>query len=91
MRRVAKTVVFGIVYGISPFGLSQNLGVPQAEAKKYIETFFERFAAVRALMDRKLQKGRRKGTPPRSSAAAGRFPNCRAAIRCSVGSASAWR
>ncbi|MGE3979636.1 MAG: DNA polymerase I, partial [Nitrospira sp.] len=35
MRRAAKTVVFGIVYGISPFGLSQNLGVPQPEAKKY--------------------------------------------------------
>ncbi|MBS0184258.1 MAG: DNA polymerase I [Nitrospira sp.] len=61
MRRAAKTVVFGIVYGISPFGLSQNLGVPQAEAKKYIDTFFERFAAVRALMDRNIAEGREKG------------------------------
>jgi DNA polymerase-1 len=61
MRRTAKTVVFGIVYGISPFGLSQNLGVPQSEAKKYIETFFERFAAVRALMDRNIAEGREKG------------------------------
>lgn len=61
MRRAAKTVVFGIVYGISPFGLSQNLGVPQAEAKKYIETFFERFPAVRALMDRNITEGREKG------------------------------
>jgi DNA polymerase-1 len=61
MRRAAKTVVFGIVYGISPFGLSQNIGVPQAEAKKYIETFFERFAAVRALMDRNIAEGREKG------------------------------
>jgi len=61
MRRTAKTVVFGIVYGISPFGLSQNLGVPQPEAKKYIETFFERFAAVRALMDRNIAEGREKG------------------------------
>jgi DNA polymerase-1 len=61
MRRAAKTVVFGIVYGISPFGLSQNLGVPQAEAKKYIETFFERFPAVRALMDRNIAEGREKG------------------------------
>ena len=60
MRRVAKTVVFGIVYGISPFGLS-NIGVPQAEAKKYIETFFERFAAVRALMDRNIAEGKKKG------------------------------
>ncbi len=61
MRRVAKTVVFGIVYGISPFGLSQNIGVSQAEAKKYIETFFEKFAAVRALMDRNIAEGKQKG------------------------------
>jgi DNA polymerase I len=61
MRRAAKTVVFGIVYGISPFGLSQNIGVPQAEAKKYIETFFERFPAVRALMDRNIAEGKEKG------------------------------
>lgn len=61
MRRAAKTVVFGIVYGISPFGLSQNIGVPQAEAKKYIETFFEKFSAVRALMDRNIAEGKDKG------------------------------
>jgi DNA polymerase I len=61
MRRVAKTVVFGIVYGISPFGLASNIGVSQAEAKKYIETFFEKFSAVRALMDRNIEEGRRKG------------------------------
>ncbi|HET9605576.1 MAG TPA: DNA polymerase I, partial [Nitrospira sp.] len=61
MRRAAKTVVFGIVYGISPFGLSQNIGVPQAEAKKYIETFFERFPAVRELMDRNIAEGKAKG------------------------------
>ena len=61
MRRAAKTVVFGIVYGISPFGLSQNIGVPHGEAKKYIETFFERFPAVRALMDRNIAEGKAKG------------------------------
>ena len=61
MRRAAKTVVFGIVYGISPFGLSQNIGVSQAEAKKYIDTFFEKFAAVRALMDRNIAEGKGKG------------------------------
>ena len=61
MRRAAKTVVFGIVYGISPFGLSQNLSVSQAEAKKYIDTFFEKFAAVRALMDQNIAEGREKG------------------------------
>jgi DNA polymerase-1 len=61
MRRAAKTVVFGIVYGISPFGLSQNIGVSQAEAKKYIDTFFEKFSAVRALMERNIAEGREKG------------------------------
>lgn len=61
MRRAAKSVVFGIVYGISPFGLASNIGVSQAEAKKYIETFFEKFAAVRALMDRNIEDGKTKG------------------------------
>jgi DNA polymerase-1 len=61
MRRAAKSVVFGIVYGISPFGLASNIGVPQADAKKYIETFFEKFAAVRALMDRNIEEGKTKG------------------------------
>ncbi len=61
MRRAAKTVVFGIVYGISPFGLAANIGVSQAEAKKYIETFFERFAAVKALMDRNIAHAKEKG------------------------------
>ncbi|MDR4478439.1 MAG: DNA polymerase I [Nitrospira sp.] len=61
MRRAAKSVVFGIVYGISPFGLASNIGVSQADAKKYIETFFEKFAAVRALMDRNIDDGKTKG------------------------------
>jgi len=61
MRRAAKTVVFGIVYGISPFGLASNIGVSQADAKKYIETFFEKFAAVRALMDKNIAEGKEKG------------------------------
>lgn len=61
MRRAAKSVVFGIVYGISPFGLASNIGVPQADAKKYIETFFEKFAAVRALMERNIEDGKTKG------------------------------
>ena len=61
MRRAAKSVVFGIVYGISPFGLASNIGVPQADAKKYIETFFEKFSAVRALMDRNIDDGKTKG------------------------------
>ncbi|GMV51543.1 MAG: DNA polymerase I [Nitrospira sp. OLB3] len=61
MRRAAKSVVFGIVYGISPFGLASNIGVSQADAKTYIDTFFEKFAAVRALMDRNIEDGKTKG------------------------------
>ena len=61
MRRAAKSVVFGIVYGISPFGLASNIGVSQADAKKYIETFFEKFAAVRALMDQNIEDGKDQG------------------------------
>ena len=61
MRRAAKSVVFGIVYGISPFGLASNIGVSQADAKKYIQTFFEKFAAVRALMDKNIEDGKTKG------------------------------
>jgi DNA polymerase-1 len=61
MRRAAKTVVFGIVYGISPFGLSQNLGVSQQEAKKYIDTYFERFAGVKAFLDGTIEEAKLRG------------------------------
>lgn len=61
MRRAAKTVVFGILYGISPYGLSQNLGTTQAEAKKYIDAYFERYAAVKAFLDRTIDQARERG------------------------------
>ena len=61
MRRAAKTVVFGIVYGISPFGLSQNIGVSQTEAKKYIDAYFERYAGVKAFLDKTIEVAKEKG------------------------------
>jgi DNA polymerase-1 len=61
MRRVAKTVVFGIVYGISPFGLASNIGVPQADAKKYIDTYFERYAGVKSFIDRTIAEAKQRG------------------------------
>jgi len=61
MRRVAKTVVFGIVYGISPFGLASNIGVSQADAKKYIDTYFERYAGVKAFINRTIEEAKRQG------------------------------
>jgi DNA polymerase-1 len=51
MRRSAKTVNFGIIYGISPYGLSQQLGIPVDEAKHYIDTYFARFSGVRGYID----------------------------------------
>jgi DNA polymerase-1 len=60
-RRQAKVVNFGIVYGLSPFGLSQNLGIETSEAKKYIEAYFEKYAGVRAFIDRTLEGTRRDG------------------------------
>jgi DNA polymerase-1 len=60
-RRQAKVVNFGIVYGLSPFGLSQNLGIETSEAKKYIDAYFEKYAGVRAFIDRTLEETRRNG------------------------------
>jgi DNA polymerase-1 len=52
IRRRAKAINFGIVYGISAFGLSNQLGIPQDEAGAYIRTYFERFPGIRAYMDK---------------------------------------
>jgi DNA polymerase-1 len=59
-RSRAKAVNFGIVYGISPFGLAAQLGIEQKEAKKYIETYFERYKGVRVFIDRVLEDTRRE-------------------------------
>jgi DNA polymerase-1 len=57
-RRQAKVVNFGIVYGLSAFGLSQNLGIEPAEAKQFINAYFERYSGVRAFIDRTLEEAR---------------------------------
>ncbi len=54
-RARAKAVNFGIVYGISPFGLAAQLGIDQKVAKTYIETYFDRYRGVRAFIDRTLE------------------------------------
>ncbi|WP_425523411.1 DNA polymerase I [Rhodomicrobium vannielii] len=51
VRRRAKAINFGIIYGISAFGLSQQLGIPRQEAGDYIAKYFERFPGIRAYMD----------------------------------------
>ena len=50
-RRRAKAINFGVIYGISAFGLSNNLRIPQAEAKTFIDAYFERFPGIRDYMD----------------------------------------
>jgi DNA polymerase-1 len=61
-RNRAKAVNFGIVYGISPFGLATQLGIPQAEAKAYIDRYFARYHGVREFIDKTLAETRRTGS-----------------------------
>ena len=58
-RARAKAVNFGIVYGISPFGLAAQLNIDQKIAKTYIETYFDRYAGVRCFIDETLETVRR--------------------------------
>jgi len=61
-RGRAKAVNFGIVYGISPFGLATQLGIPQAEARAYIEKYFARYEGVKAFIERTLEQTRKDGS-----------------------------
>lgn len=58
-RRRAKAVNFGIVYGLSPFGLSQQIGIDTKEAKLFIDAYFEKYSGVREFIDRTLDQARR--------------------------------
>jgi DNA polymerase-1 len=60
-RGRAKAVNFGIVYGISAFGLAAQLGIPQGEAKAYIEKYFNRYEGVKAFIEQTLEQTRREG------------------------------
>ena len=61
MRRSAKAVNFGIVYGISPFSLSQDIGVSVQQAKEYMEKYFEHYSGVRAYMDGVVAQAKEDG------------------------------
>jgi len=61
MRRKAKTANFGIIYGISVFGLSQRLNIPRGEAKEIIDGYFESFPRVKAYMDESIAQARKTG------------------------------
>ncbi|MFM1793382.1 MAG: polymerase [Bacteroidota bacterium] len=61
MRRKAKTVNFGIIYGISAFGLSQRVGISRGEAKEIIDNYFREFGGVRDYMDEAVRKAQENG------------------------------
>ena len=61
MRRQAKTANFGIIYGISAFGLSQRLNIPRKEAAELIESYFKEFPSIRTYMDRTLHIAQEQG------------------------------
>ena len=61
MRRIAKAVNFGIVYGISSFGLSENLGISVGEAKRFMDHYFEAYPGIRTYMDQVKKDAYQKG------------------------------
>jgi DNA polymerase-1 len=61
MRRNAKMVNFGIVYGISAFGLSERLGIPRREAGEIINAYFSQYPGIREYMDKTISKARETG------------------------------
>jgi len=61
-RSRAKAVNFGIVYGISPFGLAAQLGIPQQEARAYIDRYFLRYVGVKAFIEKTLEQTRKDGS-----------------------------
>ena len=61
MRRMAKVVNFGIIYGMSPFGLSKDLGISQRDAKRYIDAYFEHYKGVSDFIDKTLQEAKGNG------------------------------
>ena len=61
IRRKAKAINFGVIYGISGFGLARNLRIPRAEAQAFIDTYFERFPGIRAYMDQTVEFAKQHG------------------------------
>lgn len=61
LRRKAKDINFGIVYGISPFGLASRIGMTQSEARDFIRNYFEKYPGIKASLDHTLEQGRSTG------------------------------
>jgi DNA polymerase I len=60
-RRLAKTINFGLIYGMSPFGLARNLGIERGAAQTYVERYFQRYPGVRRFMDETRKQARERG------------------------------
>jgi len=60
-RRLAKTINFGLIYGMSPFGLARNLGIDRGSAQTYVERYFQRYPGVRRFMDETRKQARDRG------------------------------
>jgi DNA polymerase-1 len=60
-RRLAKTINFGLIYGMSPFGLARQLGIDRGSAQRYVERYFQRYPGVRRFMDETRQRAREMG------------------------------
>ena len=60
-RRASKAINYGIIYGLSPFGLAQQIGVPQKEAAQFINAYFERYRGVKKYLDNVLEETRQTG------------------------------
>lgn len=61
MRRSAKAVNFGIIYGISPYGLAHNLGIPQSVARDYIEKYFQMYPTIKDFLDSSVEMYKQRG------------------------------
>lgn len=61
LRRRAKTINFGIIYGISAFGLATRLGIPRGQAKDYIDQYFKQYAGIKKYMDDTIEFARKHG------------------------------
>ena len=61
IRRQAKAINFGVIYGISAFGLANNLRIPREDAKRFIDTYFERFPGIREYMERTIAFAKQHG------------------------------
>lgn len=91
MRKRAKAVNFGIIYGIGDYSLSEDIGVSMREAKAYIESYFEKYPRIRAYMDAVKAAARSDGYVSTLFGRRRYIPSCSPSASSLRRSASAWR